>query len=386
MNIILIYKPKSTKMSVTFEVDPTKVPDTKWHDPTKCVPMTDSFNKQFLTKKEYNQQTCQYDSHSLGTVMKNTGAEKNTVGRLGNGFVSTCTTAYNQHYPLELSPDNVWLAIMTVFAGYIDRNSEKLRDHFVSHDGKKQLTVNGGGTIHTANWDALIDKMSELIDQNTKNETRNFITCKFSTTTQLIETVSKVTLMSAMKNYFDYKFCLQCGLPKVRLTGTLEDWQEIRRRIDRLPSYDVDGSMAKWTLILQHVADRFIETYQQASNGDDISAELKNFWNSICHHSGGGSGPTYLSGWVLAFVPFDDRGRYYLKSFDSVKTGDYGRLDTNDIPNGFVETPVIIDDNGTEYKTKFYSGHFMAEYVDEFMRPSIDWIMVDVTNVTNVAQ
>ena len=37
------------------------------------------------------------------------------------------------------------------------------------------------------------------------------------------------------------------------------------------------------------------------------------FWDTICHRSGGGSGPDYLCGWITAFSVFDnnEEGRPY---------------------------------------------------------------------------
>lgn len=367
--------------SVTFDVDPTKVPEvSRWHDPIKLNPLNDNFAKKYLETEHYDYKKRQTTKSFNGVILHSTAESKRTIGHIGNGLSEAICTAYNNHYPLELSPDAVWIALMTVFAKYVDVHAEQLRKHFVDHEGKKQLTVHGNGSILSADWDDLIDQMSEQIDQNTKGDTRQFVMCGFSTTDVMTETVSKVTLMCAMKNYFEYKFCLQCGLPKVRMTGKLEDWLEIRKRVDRLPEFDADGTMTKWTPILQHVLDQFVATYKQASTGS-VSDELKNFWNSIVHHSGGGSGPTYLSGWILAFLPYTDGKKYYLNPVEQCKQGNYGRLDTNDIPSCWSECDVLVDDNGREYKTKFYSGLFMAEYTSEgFVRPSIDWLMVDATN------
>jgi hypothetical protein len=34
--------------------------------------------------------------------------------------------------------------------------------------------------------------------------------------------------MDAMKNYFEYRLAGGCGIPKVKLTGTRDDWVLIR--------------------------------------------------------------------------------------------------------------------------------------------------------------
>jgi len=43
--------------------------------------------------------------------------------------------------------------------------------------------------------------------------------------------------------------------------------------------------------------------------------------------------------------------------------------------------PVIIDDNGKDYKTIWYAG-LICSLVEEpeVVRPSLDWLIIDVTN------
>jgi len=40
-----------------------------------------------------------------------------------------------------IKPDDIWLTIMLWFTKYVDDNAEQLRTAFVSHAGKKKLTV-----------------------------------------------------------------------------------------------------------------------------------------------------------------------------------------------------------------------------------------------------
>ena len=63
---------------------------------------------------------------------------------------------------------------------------------------------------------------------------------KFSTTSPQIETVYEATLMSAMQNYFSYKVTTMCGIKKVRLLGTQEDWQTIREKAASLAKYGLE--------------------------------------------------------------------------------------------------------------------------------------------------
>ena len=54
-----------------------------------------------------------------------------------NQYFMSFLSPYNAHGDVLLVPDDVWLAISFFLSKYIDDNAEKLRHHFVSHEGKK---------------------------------------------------------------------------------------------------------------------------------------------------------------------------------------------------------------------------------------------------------
>ena len=49
--------------------------------------------------------------------------------------------AYQNHYPITISPDIVRLLICQGPSQYVNNNSEELRSMFVDFEGKKMLTV-----------------------------------------------------------------------------------------------------------------------------------------------------------------------------------------------------------------------------------------------------
>jgi len=307
-----------------------------------------------------------------GKLLKTTEPVNAVAPDLGNGFVGAAFRAYNDHYRLILRPDDVWIAVTTALSSYIDKNAIRMQSIFVNHEGKKELVVNGIGSIHTADYDRLIDAMSTEIDKNTKDDIRTWIECDFTTSTKLSRTVSKIVLMGAMKHYFSYKMCLCCGLPAVTLEGTIDDWRTIRSRVDKMATWN-EPTLTSWSQVLGHVLDHFVDAFQGKIDTD--------WWNRIAHKTGGGSGPDYLEGWILAFIPFTDQGDYVLNSLENILTSKaYGKMDTNDVPLSSVEVPVTIDDNGTLYKTLFYGGLFVCKYKVDTIRPSLDWALIDVTD------
>src|SRR6187399_703239 len=55
--------------------------------------------------------------------------------------------AYSEHRPLVLTPDSVWLTIEQGVAHHMLVHAERLRDRFVTHQGKLKLTVELNGWV-----------------------------------------------------------------------------------------------------------------------------------------------------------------------------------------------------------------------------------------------
>lgn len=161
------------------------------------------------------------------------------------------------------------------------------------------------------------------------------------------------------------------------LLGTLEDWQRIRSRADKLLEYATgQADLSRWHAILSPVLDEFVLSYQGKVD--------KDFWNAICNYIPGGSGPSYISGWINVFIPFR-KGKYCLDQcpyFANPSDFKYGCVETGAVPTCAVEVPVKVNDNGVEYKTLLYAESIVSSYDKETNRiaPSYDFALIDVTN------
>ncbi|KAG5179160.1 hypothetical protein JKP88DRAFT_270402 [Tribonema minus] len=322
-----------------------------------------------------------------------------------NGFVDTIVHAYNEHHHLIIRPDDVWSAITIQFSYYVNLHAEKLRPIFVDFQGKKELVVDGFGSLFTADYAALATLMSGEIAKNIKDPSiREWVLPGFTTTTDHDKVVGSVVLMAAMQKYFSFKMRLSCGLPSVTLLGELSDWQEIEARAKRLADFDAgDGLMAEWSGLLAPILEQFTLSAQGKPSTD--------FWSKVCHRIGGASGPTYLSGWVTAFAVFNEKGKWVGRSEASLgsylfkdrwadaapaatnttdgpaeQQPEWPFVDTSHIPSGTVSVPVTVDDHGTEYKTTLTAGHFGCTIVDGTgLQPALHWRLVLATDKPEVA-
>ena len=289
-----------------------------------------------------------------------------------NGFIGAIYKAYNEHRHLILRPDDVWLAITTALGLYVNNHAEEMRHTFVKHEGKKEIKVYSDGNLYSADWRNIMGQFAAEIEKNTKDDMRSWIEPSFSTTTHATKTVGQVVLMGVMQKYFDYTCCLLCGLPQVTLEGTVEDWKHLRVKASRLKDMGVQ-CLKHWAGLLDFVLSHFVKGF--SGNPD------KDFWNRVCHRTGGGSGPSYLGGWVNVFIPFEkDSGEYIMMGADPRKNK-WGRIDMDAVPGSTTQVPVLIDDNGTTHSTIFYGGHIVCvyDYIKDTIRPSLDWAIVDIT-------
>ena len=66
-------------------------------------------------------------------------------------------------------------------------------------------------------------------------ETIDNLECNFSTTTQVAQVTSQVSIMSGMKQYFVYKALMAgCGISNITLEGSIQDWEKIKSKCEFL--------------------------------------------------------------------------------------------------------------------------------------------------------
>jgi hypothetical protein len=223
-----------------------------------------------------------------------------------NAFVATVFKAYSKHYPLELSVEDIWVAIAQGIGIHLNENAEKYRQLMVSHEDKKTLTVAvdhfllpdsvrpkyGDKSIPAVNWTAFVRQMGELIKKDMKTDLATLLTTPFSNTTIIEQAVFDCTLMDTVKSYYNYRASILCGIPQVTLRGSPEDFQQVIDRVNDLKAIFTDFHWWLNTLLphLQHLK-------ATAEGNPDIY-----WWQKICDYMGG-SGVNELTGWLADFIP-----------------------------------------------------------------------------------
>jgi hypothetical protein len=306
-------------------------------------------------------------------------------------LITAIHKAFNDHRPLCLSPDMIWLLICQGLASHINANAEQLRSKFVKHQGKVRLEVRRDdfvkGTPENP-WEEVIEEFSETIRQHIGEATHNLLIPAFSTTGLVERAATEIVLLDAMRSYFDYEVCTMCGIPKIKLEGTVTDWQQLLQRTIELSDFELQW----WIQPLIPILEQFI---QAAQNKPD-----QRFWQSMYKLSDDSGGP-YITGWITAFFPYlkdrqtdkitqqnqwlaaggsDLQALLYSDEQSSDPFQFFFGLTTELFPSGLAKAPFCWRFYETSYNMEFLGG-FVGVRQDPntlFLRPEIGWVIREV--------
>lgn len=230
-------------------------------------------------------------SHSSGGV--DNDFLKTDSLEIVNPLVQAFYLSFAHHLPLHLSPDIIFNTIMQSVSTHVGKYSEKYRDVFVAHGGKKEL-VYRNDNLEKGNWGnawaGMVDDLSSQIMSNLEgDEAKKVLVTTFTTTAQAEATAHKGVFMDVVKHYFDYTCMSLCGIPFIEILGTKEDWQQIKDVVSPLLA---KLNLQVWCTDLNLILDQFVAAFEGDSD--------KGFWSRSYKYVGpsGSGGVASLSGWV----------------------------------------------------------------------------------------
>jgi hypothetical protein len=323
-----------------------------------------------------------------------------------NLLAAAVSNAYYGHYPLKLNPNVIWLTIVQGFGIYVNRNAEALRDKFVAHQGKQTISICRPDFKYQSplnDWASVFPQFADEIEKRTSQGIRELLECRFSNTSPIDLACSHIALMDVCQSYFDYEIRGECGIPRIDLLGTVDDWRLLRAKTEGLKQFEKAGDdpsrelqhFSRWLSVLLPALDHFVS----AAEGHPDTA----FWRSICRLDGdcGFDGPTY-PGWVAVFFPYIKRGElepsWYIdrwsRRFEHAKTNDLETvrrdakvwegipkgIPPNDFPQGISRVPVKVtwEDAGLTQELLFHAGVFaIHQHPDGALEPRTGWAVAE---------
>lgn len=332
-----------------------------------------TYDGESLAERLIVDENVKYEAHHI--IASSFADENKLVYHGPDAFFRSIVGAYAQHKSVTLSPDMIWLLISQGFARYVNAHAEALRSQLVDHEGQVSLVVESDVDVlsEKVDWPKLISGFTSQIERYTQGDIGKTITANFSTTGLTERVASQITLMDAMKSYFEYVVVyIACGIPSITLQGTPDDWRKVMDKTRRLSAYGLE----EWTKSLDNVLRQILATAEGRPN--------PLFWKSMVKQyrpdemQGGACDmrkPTELDGWLLKLFP-DENG----KTLDKV-------AHTKEMESEMVRTPfkyqMIDPETGmllNEWPMELWAGFIGAQEDREtnMVTPKIGW-MVRVT-------
>jgi len=257
-----------------------------------------------------------------------------SVGYYDAGLLSTVLDAYNNHFILRTGPDDWWATIITTISLAIDDNAKErvVRDFFVAHEGKKELSVKVGPSVYGVDYSWFFNQMSQKIKENIK--VPNYVDQMqpdFSTSTNINRIVSQIMLMNSVQEYFAFSMVLGCGIPFVEMKGTEADWKRLGTKVQELkktlePIHSAIGLVDWWNKV-EVITANLLKTYQAGKKGLQQDDELVDWWSKVITERSYGSGQSEFKGWFMVDL---------LNIHDAENIGN--------APSGLVSVPMKVTD------------------------------------------
>jgi len=328
-------KPTSVSdTSITFKVD--------YVDVEKKAPFVQTAQEALLSQ---GIQTEKIEDFSHKKI-----SEANIAKSDMSGFMAAIHTAYQCHYNLKLSVSDFIILIGQGLSRHIEVNAEKLRKHFVNHEGKEKIQIRRDEFVkgQENDWSTVFGDFADEIKKRVKADVHGVIIDDTSVATPTTRIVSEIALMDAMKSYFKYEVMTLCGIPQVTLEGTTEDWQKLKDKVQKLVEMNKNDALElKWWLDkLVPVVDKICEA------GINRKIDIA-FWKEIYKHQGGSGGP-FITGWITTFFP------YLTDNVVNKLSGE--RIHSHKIPKQISQVPFIWNYMGNEIPMTFYGGFVGAEF------------------------
>jgi len=207
-------------------------------------------------------------------------------------FLEAAHHAFADHRPLALSPDMIWQLLCQMVADEVHADPKKFRKVFADHQhGRRSLEVRRDHFIlgdKGNHWPGVFAELEQRVVSTVPGSPAADFAHAFSTSTATEIAARQVVLLKAASPYYNYQLGTLCGIPRIELHGTADDWKWIRGKVADLRQFHMERRVKA----LAPVLDEFVAATEGKANPA--------FWKSYYKYASE-SGSSYVSGWINVF-------------------------------------------------------------------------------------
>ncbi|GCD97350.1 DUF4419 domain-containing protein [Embleya hyalina] len=269
---------------------------------------------------------------------------------------------FSAHLPLALSPDVLWYVVVHEVAVHVRLDAETYAELFTDTPGQRRTIVVRDDAA-PLDWGRSIGLVRGPLRARIGTATADLFQPSFSTTTAADATAVLVALMDVVGPYYDFHWTTLCGIPRIRLEGTDEDWRLLAARVRGLA--ERFAGLRAWFAGLCPVLDTIAATV----SGDGVDEE---FWRSIYKYRSA-SGGASVTGWINAFLAhrYGDSGPVPKDEFGA------GRTAAGHFPSHVSKVPFRWETLAGTFDMGFLGGVLGIERDGEWIRPRLGTAVVE---------
>ena len=281
-----------------------------------------------------------------------------------NAFLSTVHEAFANERELVLAPDHIWALVAQAVAIHVNVNAEALRGSFVTHEGKKEIEILNDALVRgdaNSPWELCFPLFANELNKAVVGGSADLLP-QFSTSGATEQIVHTIAFMDTVKAFFNFTVSTRCGIPRVTLLGTVDDWLMLRERaaalLIRVKMVDI------WWARLSPILDQF------CALADGSSKDVE-FWGKIYYEleARASGASNRADGWIVDLFPYTvNRQQLFVRST-------FGSTAQDCFPSSINSVPFTWDYYGNKIAMKFYGGAIGVGEIQgrDAVTPSLAW-------------
>ena len=223
------------------------------------------------------------------------------------GLAGAAHSCYNRHCVLVVSPDDFWLTFLTAYMQYckMDKNKTAAAEHLFE-DGKipeKKIRLTTVFKPDSIAADLEDQAIEQLKASGVNRELVSLFMRRFTSSKAEHNLAKALCVLKTYEEYIELVMMLLCGIPAVKMMGTLDDWKklggmvtELREHADRMKL--PEPLPAWWWDLAQDICRNLVVSYE----GTDKEKTVE-WWSKIISSERYGSGgQVKYGGWLSQLV------------------------------------------------------------------------------------
>lgn len=316
---------------------------------------------------------------SFGVIIQTGVSHTIHRSRMNNALFEAVHLAFARHYPLELTPEDIYYALVQTIIPLKQRladNADFQKRIGIGQLDKERIVIycdHYGSDAKMYDWsDCLPEFRDNIVAKLGGSELsqHDIFRMNFSKSTDTQDLALAACAVSAFANSFSSKVTMYRGNPKIRITGTEADWKLVIARWNVISKLFRDFlPIAKaWT---EHVDDFLAHMLQSI-----VSPEPQTQWFKQLYmfHEANGLDCSYSTGNLNRLFPWS-----WSQHHGSVETkfvGTREKLVANTLSPSITSVPFVWNHIVARHDMHFHAGMLgIHQHKNGFIRPVSGWVV-----------